>query len=1011
LHRPKDNAKQSRRDVLAFLGSAGALTMLPGSLVAERVQAEASEIDFPYTVPAIPWLRSLGNHRVRIYVDKPAEAVWAHIPWRRVDHKPEDKAVLVFSASGSEVANVTTLNINEEYGDILFEAKDPGEYFVYYLPQQDVPQHHSALGPKGRYRAPQTSSQSNWTDRFASQAFKASPFAWQQRLQARVVEFQARTELDSFQPMEVAATDREVRAMCARHVQPILLFPEDRAQAIQMYDKLPLRWIRNGPTSSFSGKALRGEFYVFQIGIYDNRAPSAGSTGISVEFHELAGPTGEGIPASAWMCLNTGGINQVGQFFQRDIQISPGAVAVLWCGVQIPIDAKQGKYSGNVNLSFTAEAGSVLHCDVEVMPDFIRDGGVDEPSRLARLKWLNSTVGSSGSVTSPYTPLRISERTVACLGREVQFGEDGFPTSIKVNANELLAAPVALKVYSGSTTVEWKSKSIIYSADADRVVFNARSERDGYVLQVKTTMEFDGGIGCEVELVSNRVRSVKDIALEIQYTADAVPYAIGMGVAGGKRPQAWHWKWSEQPPRWKEQGSNLEFFFWLGGAHSGLYCRLKSPLQDWQNNTIGGVDLTETGNRVLFRASGGPRTVLAGETMSFSFRLLPTPLKPMDPDHWKYRYVQAYEPPVELQKLGATVINLHQGTPPNLHINYPFLNMDLLVPYLSSAHALGMKVKLYYTMRELSTRLPELWAFRSLGNEIYRSGGTQGQGNPQLDFWLQEHLRDNYSPGWITLTREGQIDPSLRIYSDSRLVNFYLEGLKWLLLNAPIDGLYLDEIGYSRETMQRVRRVLEERPGAMIDMHGNREWWSCNCPIGYYMEHLPYIDRLWLGEAFDPDSSPEFWLIEMSGIPFGVSSDMLERPNPWRGMLFGMTARARWSGVDPGPLWELWDSFGIQDSTMVGWWENNCPVETGNSDVRATVYQKKGKALVAIASWAKAATSVRLALDWKELDMDKHKVSMEAPRIEGMQDARSFAPGQPIAIQPGKGCLILIAQA
>jgi hypothetical protein len=231
------------------------------------------------------------------------------------------------------------------------------------------------------------------------------------------------------------------------------------------------------------------------------------------------------------------------------------------------------------------------------------------------------------------------------------------------------------------------------------------------------------------------------------------------------------------------------------------------------------------------------------------------------------------------------------------------------------------------------------------------------------------------------------------------------------LLNAPIDGLYLDEIGYSRETMQRVRRVLEERPGAMIDMHGNREWWSCNCPIGYYMEHLPYIDRLWLGEAFDPDSPPEFWLIEMSGIPFGLSSDMLERPNPWRGMLFGMTARALYSGVDPAPLWALWDSFGVQDSTMVGWWEKNCPVETGNTDVRATVYQKNGKALVALASWAKAATTVHLVLDWEKLDMDKHKVSLAIPRIEGMQDARSFAPDQPITIQPGKGCLILIANA
>lgn len=26
----------------------------------------------------------------------------------------------------------------------------------------------------------------------------------------------------------------------------------------------------------------------------------------------------------------------------------------------------------------------------------------------------------------------------------------------------------------------------------------------------------------------------------------------------------------------------------------------------------------------------------------------------------------------------------------------------------------------------------------------------------------------------------------------------------------------------------------------MIDLHGNRDWWSCNSPIGYYMEHLPY---------------------------------------------------------------------------------------------------------------------------------------------------------------------------
>lgn len=58
----------------------------------------------------------------------------------------------------------------------------------------------------------------------------------------------------------------------------------------------------------------------------------------------------------------------------------------------------------------------------------------------------------------------------------------------------------------------------------------------------------------------------------------------------------------------------------------------------------------------------------------------------------------------------------------------------------------------------------------------------------------------------------------------------------------------------------------------------------------------------------------------MSGIPFGLSSDLLEKPNPWRGMLFGMTNRALYSGPLPTPIWKQWDTFGIEDAAMIGWW-------------------------------------------------------------------------------------------
>ena len=1001
--------KPSRRNVLTFLGSATAGSLLPRTLSAQIAQTLEAFDDIPFSVADTPWVTLLGNHRVHLWVENPAEAVHVHIPWRRVDQNPELKALQLFDPQGSEVLNFITGHIGAESGDVVFEAKHSGIYRLYYLPQAEVKGNRSALGPKGRYRSPQQTADAAWAHRFTSSRSTQSSASWRRLPQARVIEFQARTALDSFYPMEVAATVSEVQRLCATHPTPILLFPEDRDHPIQMKDVLPRRWIQSGPQHTFSATVLLGEFYVFQIGVYANAQLAKADTTVSIQFDDLGGADGMQIPAAAFTCLNLSGVDAHGVSFNKDVNVKPGGISALWCGIQVPLDGKPGKYTGTLHVVPKGATGVPVRFNMEVQRDFIRDGGVDEPWRRSRIKWLNSTIGSDDTLTAPYTALQHHDRTVSCLGREIEFAESGFPTSVRANGREILAAPIELKVFNNSQAVPWTSTSRIESSQSARVVMVSESHGDDYDLKVRSTVEFDGGIGFEVKLVSRRTRPVSDIALEIPYAKDAAPYVVGMGLRGGKRPQNWQWKWSDQPASWKEQGSNLEFFSWIGGVDAGLYCRLKSPLDDWKNGSSGGVSITETGNRVLFRVSTGSRTVRAGDEMNFSFRLLPTPVKPLDLDHWKYRYVQAYQPPESLQALGASVINLHQGTLPNLYINYPFLNLDILGPYVSTAHALGMKVKLYYTMRELTTRLPELWTFRSLGDEIYRVGGTQGQGNPQLDFWLQEHLREDYSPGWIQRLPTGDADTSLRVYSDSRLANFYLEGLKWLLDNAQIDGLYLDEIGYPRATMQRVRRVLQRRPGAMIDMHGNNVWWSCNCPIGYYMEHLPYIDRLWLGEGFNPDFPPDYWLVEMSGIPFGLSSDMLNRPNPWRGMLFGMTDRALWSHApSPTPIWKLWNRFGIENTTMVGWWDDNVPVTTGRDDVLATVYSKDNKALIAIASWAKQTTSIQLQIDWNKLGLDPKLVKITAPALENFQDANSFSPTQSISVPPGKGYLLIL---
>jgi len=70
---------------------------------------------------------TLGNHRAVLQVSEQAEAVWAHIPWRRRDAEPEKKNVIVVEErTGGRVSNVLPLDVKQSYGDILFQAPNAG---------------------------------------------------------------------------------------------------------------------------------------------------------------------------------------------------------------------------------------------------------------------------------------------------------------------------------------------------------------------------------------------------------------------------------------------------------------------------------------------------------------------------------------------------------------------------------------------------------------------------------------------------------------------------------------------------------------------------------------------------------------------------------------------------------------------------------------------------------------------------------------------------------------------
>jgi hypothetical protein len=292
-----------------------------------------------------------------------------------------------------------------------------------------------------------------------------------------------------------------------------------------------------------------------------------------------------------------------------------------------------------------------------------------------------------------------------------------------------------------------------------------------------------------------------------------------------------------------------------------------------------------------------------------------------------------------------------------------------------------------------------------LGDEVFEPGAGGGFS------WLQEHLDQNYIAAWFVPELK---DAAVINSGVSRWHNFYVEGLDWLVRNVGIDGLYIDDVAFDRTTMKRVRKTLDRhRPNALIDLHSANQY---NQRDGFvnsanlYLEHFPYLDRLWFGEYFEYRSSPDYWLVEVSGIPFGLMGEMLEGGgNPWLGMVFGMTSRLPWAG-DPRPVWKVWDAFGMNGSTMVGYWSSDCPVRTDDPDIYATVYMKKGAALIALASWSQVTVDVRLEVNWKALGIDASRATLSTTASEGFQEARTFMPGDPIPIAPGKGWLIEVKE-
>lgn len=965
------------------------------------------ESELKYSVPSEPWDESLGNHRAVIEVDKEADAVSLQLLWRRHDRRPDQKRfVIIHADSGDTIQNIYRLKVENESCQLVFgPVKKAGTYHFYYAPYE-VQKDYGFYNR--HYLKPENKPDAEWVLRFENKV-DALPGT-------KVLEIQSRTAFDSFYPMELVPTKDEKNQFLAGMDSAYLLFPEGREHPIRMRDEIPLKWIKRGMINKFEADIFKNEYFAFQLGVY---ASKSALKNIQLNFSDLKSGKDK-IPANRFTCFNLEGIDPYGVPFQKQVDIDSGYVQPLWIGVDIPQNIAPGKYTGTVELSADNVPSQSVHCEFQIKNKTLSDRGDGEPWRHSRLRWLNSTLGIDQQPTKAYQAIQVlGQQTYNFSGKKIKMGPGGMPESINIYGKDILESSIRFVIEKNDgSLVPMKTENIKLLENAPGLMsgywenFNEEIEMTGVGV-----VESDGYLNFKINLKAKKDTQLKDVRLEIPFKTELAELMMGMGLPGAITPQLHEAKW---------HGPHDSF--WLGNSKGGLWCELRGsdyhgPLlnlyrpgfpESWYNQNRGGFKIKRNEHQTLASIYSGKRSLKKNEEIEFEWSFLMTPVKKLETEsQFINRYYHnggAPTPSGEDLASGIKIVNLHHANEFNPHINYPFVAIDKMKSFVDDMHAKGQKVKIYYTIRELTNYTTEIWALRSLGTEILGYG--RGYGYP----WLQEHFINGYRPQWYQWFPDKSADASIvNSPGDSRWLNYYIEGLAWLVRNVDIDGLYLDDVSFDRRTVKRIRKVLDnEKPGCLIDLHSNTGF--SKGPATQYMEFFPYMDKIWFGESFDYNNmSPENWLVEVSGIPFGLMGDMLQGGgNRWLGMLFGMTTRLPWSSekikADPRPVWKIWDEFKIHETQMMGFWEKDVPVTTTNPNVKATVYMKEGEALLSLGNFSEQTEEFQLNINWEKLSIDPEHVSLKAPVIQDFQQEQQFNTGDKIQVNAKEGMLIVVGK-
>jgi hypothetical protein len=579
--------------------------------------------------------------------------------------------------------------------------------------------------------------------------------------------------------------------------------------------------------------------------------------------------------------------------------------------------------------------------------------------------WIGSTAGVSDEVLPPWTPVAASGNVVSVWGRTHKFGSLPFPTSIVTRETEVLAAPITLSGTVDGKPLAWTGPAC-QLAESKPSVARLTVAADSEALRCEGTVgvEYDGMIRADFKLVPKAGKAtIERLALEIPIHARFAKYFYfwpgrwGSAFNAGALPEAGH-------------RGPFKPFVWLGDEWRGLgwFCQSEENFFNPKNDQV--IEVERKGDVVTLRVNviAEPQTI--DKPLEYTFGFQATPVKPARPDAWDYRicHMGAYgmedgNPSLldQLAQAGVWTVCFHeqwtdiQAYPKTTH-------GEQLRKLVKACHDHGIQLLLYHGY-EMSTIAPEWDAYHEECLVFPRAGGYKRKYQPQID-----------QTAYIVCYRS--------VWQD-----FIADGLDKLMTEYGVDGVYLDGTsepwgcanvrhgcGYkkaggsvgptwpmfaTRSMMKRIYTIVKaHNPKGQVNVHQSTCMTTPTLAFAtsyWDGEHLQSVRRAPSAEQVLPW---EAFRCEFMGHNWGVPAELL-----WYGsgpfkhgealtmaLLHGVPVRP--SGIaqvnQSGKLWRALDRLGRDEGVWLPYWENQDQVRTSPAGVKASVYNRPGKAMIAV---------------------------------------------------------------